>query len=42
MKKMFKKKNLIDAQGEINIATVAEELVSSENIASQVWVADTF
>ena len=33
---------MIDAQGEINIATVAEELVSSENIASQVWVADTF
>ena len=35
MKKMFKKKKkLIDTQGEINIATVAEELVSSENIAS--------
>ena len=33
MKKMFKKKNLINTQGEINIATVVEELVSSENIA---------
>ena len=32
---MFKKKKkLIDTQDEINIASVAEELVSSENIAT--------
>ena len=30
---------MIDTEGESNIATVAEELVSSEKIASSVWVA---
>ena len=37
--KDVQKKKLIDTQGESNIATVAEELVSSENIAGLVWVA---
>ena len=37
--KDVQKKKLIDTQGESNIAPVAEELVSSENIASLVWVA---
>ena len=37
--KDVQKKKLTDAQVESNFATVAEELVSSENIASQVWVA---
>ena len=35
----MQKKILIDTQGESNINTFAEELVSSENIASLVWVA---
>ena len=40
MKKMFKRRNwLIHTQVETNFATVAEELVSSENIASYVWEA---
>ena len=37
--KDVQKKKLIDTQGESNIAPIAEELVSSENIASLVWVA---
>ena len=38
LKKNVQKKKLIDIQGESNVNT-AEEIVSSENIASQVWVA---
>ena len=37
--KDIEKKKLTDTQVESNFATVAEELVLSENIASQVWVA---
>ena len=37
--KDVQKKKLTDTHVESNFATVAEELVSSENIASQVWVA---
>ena len=37
--KDVQKKKLIDIEGESNIATVSEELVSSENIARCVWVA---
>ena len=35
--KDVQKKKLTDTQVETNFATVAEELVWSENIASQVW-----
>ena len=37
--KDVEKKKLTHTQVESNFATVAEELVSSENIANQVWVA---
>ena len=37
-RKIMQKKKLIDKQCDGNINTVAEELISSENIASQVWV----
>ena len=37
--KDVEKKKLTHTQVESNFATVAEELVSSENIASQLWVA---
>ena len=37
-RKGVQERRQIDKQCEININTVAEELVSSENIASEVWV----
>ena len=37
-RKGVQERRWIDKQCEININTVAEELASSENIASEVWV----
>ena len=37
-RKGVQERRQIDKQCEININTVAEELISSENIASEVWV----